>query len=67
MAADTAVHLLSVIPTLDPRTQIIARRDNPQPLDTAVEVQNIDMIYIDKVFIQKIINQLEKLEAAKAA
>ena len=45
MAADTAVHLLSVIPTLDPRTQIIARRDNPQHLDTAVEVQNIDMIY----------------------
>ena len=47
MAADTAVHLLSVIPTLDPRTQIILliRRDNPQPLDTAVEVQNIDMIY----------------------
>ena len=45
MAADTAVHLLSVIPTLDPRTQIIARRDNPQPLDTAVEVQNIDIFY----------------------
>ena len=45
MAADTAVHLLSVIPTLDPRTQIISRRDNPQPLDTAVEVQNIDILY----------------------
>ena len=45
VAADTAVHLLSVIPTLDPRTQIIARRDNPQPLDTAVEVQNIDILY----------------------
>ena len=45
MAADTAVHLLSVIPTLDPRTHIIARRDNPQPLDTAVEVQNIDILY----------------------
>ena len=45
MAADTAVHLLSVIPTLDPRTQIIIRRDNPQPLDTAVKVQNIDILY----------------------
>ena len=54
------VHLLSASPALDPRTQTILRRDNPQPLDTAVEVQNIDMIYIDKVFIQKIIKKYIK-------